>query len=202
MNNSKLIPIDTYLSYIEHTENPLSSDVFVINKENCVFLFDCGNNPSFISIFKALGKFRIVFSHFHLDHIGNLSKLTPEDIYLSKNTFGYIHKGQIINEKTLLLKGFLEIIPISSSHAKGCLALNINHTYCLLGDATYATSKDGKQVYNAQLLKGLIDDLKKIDTKFFILSHDPRLIKKEDLLSSLNNIYATREANNSYIAVY
>lgn len=60
-----------------------------------------------------------------------------------KNTFRYTKTGTVIEEDTWFQDGDvrLHLFPIPSSHAKGSLALEVDETWCFLGDAAYATQK-------------------------------------------------------------
>ena len=196
---ASLLKINDNLARIEHTENPLSADVFVITHNDHTYFFDVGNNEEFLPIMQSYGKATIVLSHFHLDHIGSIAKVDCGEIYLSKHTFGYIHQGIIVTEKQTLENGFLELIPLTSSHSDGSLALNVNHEYCLVGDALYTKEKNGKSVYNVQKLNELIKQLNQIDTQYFVVSHEDEIKTKEQTLMELKTIYNRRQKNEAFI---
>ena len=75
----------------------------------------------------------------------------------------------MIEEDTWFQDGdvWLHLFPIPSSHAKGSLALEVDETWCFLGDAAYATQKNGQTVYNAERLLAEIRVLKNVRAPHF-----------------------------------
>ena len=145
---------------------------------------------------------RVILSHFHPDHIGNLSEISCEAVYQGKNTFRYTKTGTVIEEDTWFQDGdvWLHLFPIPSSHAKGSLALEVDETWCFLGDAAYATQKNGQTVYNAERLLAEIRVLKNVRAPHFFLSHsEPFQQNKEDVLEWMEAIYEKRKRDESYI---
>ncbi len=199
-----MTPIIDKISYIKATENPLSADVGVIYGEDYVYLFDVGNSDVTLEAIDGLEKEKkVILSHFHPDHIGNLDRGQWQEIFLGKNTFGYTHRGTVVEQDIYLEDGVkLHIFPLPSSHAKGSIGLEVNGKYAFLGDATYATQKAGKVVYNAGILAEEIRVLEKLDAKYFMLSHrEPFVQEKEVVLSELKAIYARRKQGEPYIEV-
>ena len=128
------------ISYQPATREPLSAEVFFINKNNNLYVYDVGNGEiEFPDVHK-----HVVLSHFHPDHISNLSKLENYTLYQSKNTSKYT---KIENYKTELNENVC-IFEIPSSHAKGCLGLLVDG-YLLVGDALYMSNKG---LYNVNAL--------------------------------------------------
>lgn len=195
----EIIKINSYLYKFNHIDNPLTADVFVIISANGRYAFDVGNNDGFVLELNKLNLKGIIISHFHQDHIGNINKVKSDNLYLSEQTYKYVHRGEIVNQRTNLEDGFLEIIPLTSSHSNGSLAVNVNHEYCLVGDAFYSQLKSGGNVYNSQKLKQLIDELTQIDTKYFYSSHQDSPILKEKAIAELKLIYAKRDKNDPFI---
>ena len=197
-----MIKINNYISYIPATNTPLSADVCFIECTHKVYIFDVGSNQESLNEINNLIKEKtVILSHFHQDHCNNIKKLLPVEIYLGKKTFDYVKSGKIINEKIMIKDGItLEIIPIPSTHSKGSLVLNCNYEYLFVGDALYMTTIDNKKVYNVQLLKETIESLKRINTKFILLSHDEKFIyTKEEVIKELEEYYSKRIQNNPYI---
>lgn len=119
-----------------------------------------------------------------------------------KNTFRYTKTGTVIEEDTWFQDGDvrLHLFPIPSSHAKGSLALEVDETWCFLGDAAYATQKSGQTVYNAERLLAEIRVLKNVRAPYFLLSHsEPFQQNKEDVLEWMEATYEKRKRDESYI---
>lgn len=194
---------DPRLSYIPPTDNPLSANVVLIRGDSFLWLYDMGASPDVASYIQEQGcSIRAVISHFHPDHMANISRLSCDEIYQGKNTYGYTHRGVIIDKEEWLTDGDLRLhlFPVPSSHAKGSLALEVNETWCFLGDAPYATRKNGRTVYNTSLLLEQIRLLKKIQAPYFLISHnEPFLQKKEDVMEWLEGIAALRKPTEAYI---
>lgn len=194
------------MSYIEPTEDPLSANAVLAKGAHFLWAFDVGNNPEGANIINSKGlELKVILSHFHPDHIGNLSLLSPLEIYQGKNTFGYTHSGEIVDELTEITDGDLNIklIPMPSSHAKGSLAALINNEYLLLGDSTYTGYKAGKGViYNTSLLGEMLKILKGIDAPFFLRSHhEPFVESKAFVIKELEEIYNKRVSGEPYIVI-
>ena len=189
------------ISYIPSQENPLSSDVAII-KGKKIYLFDVGSSDvAFEDIQMIDGDKCAIISHFHPDHIGNLTRLTELPIYVSTNTFKYTNRGTIIEKDIILEEGIVAFL-IPSSHAKGSLGLIVNDEYVFIGDALAPSMKKGKVVYNAQLVLECIRLFKSIEAPYFIQSHRMnRVDKKEEVIEKLDDIYAQRKGQESYIEI-
>ena len=189
------------ISYIPAQESPLSADVAII-KGKRTYLFDVGSSDAaFKEIQMIEGDKCAIISHFHPDHMGNLSRLFELPLYVSSNTFKYTNSGTII-EKTTRLEDGIEVFLIPSSHAKGSLGLIVNGEYVFIGDALAPTMKKGKVVYNAQLVLECIKLFKSIEAPYFIQSHRmDRVYKKEEIIAKLENIYAQRNGQEAYIEI-
>lgn len=190
--------INSKISYIAASNIPLSSDIGIINNGNRVWLYDVGNDST--SIQSLTGKYHIVLSHFHLDHIGNLNQLNVDNLYVSRNTFEYIGRG-IIVERDIYMEN-LHIFPLPSSHTKGSLGLEIDEMYAFVGDALYSKSNAEYYIYNAQLLKEELEALKRIKAKYLLVSHlEDMLMNKEEAIQQLESIYARRDRSSHEILV-
>lgn len=195
------------ITYLTPTEIPLSSNVVLIEGSHTLWVYDVGSHPVIPEILwqKAaqIGKeIRVILSHFHPDHIANLSQIPCAEIYQGKNTFRYTQKGTIVEKAIFIDDGSmqLQLFPVPSSHAKGSLALEVNHTWCFLGDAVYATQKRGQHVYNAERLLAEICCLKNVQAPWFLSSHsEPFQQKKEDVIGQLEIIYSRRVLGEPYI---
>ena len=194
---------------------PLSADVFIVEGQNNIYMYDTGNGDESLNEIKSIlneysdKPVKIIISHFHPDHMGNIDKIEKDKIYASTNTIKYMNEkdkelSEIVSDRLEITDGKLnlDIIYLPSSHAKGCIAMNINREICLLGDATYSTMKAGQIVYNRSLLSEELATLNKIDTKKFVLSHQKELFKsKESVINELKEIYKSSNKNDEYISL-
>ncbi|MCQ2524075.1 MAG: MBL fold metallo-hydrolase [Lachnospiraceae bacterium] len=190
---SKVCRINDDICYIEGYESPLSSDIALIRNEDSTWLFDVGMGPEIIK--DLSGSYKVVLSHFHPDHVGNIEKVKCDNLYVSKETFKHIHVGEIVESD--LYFGNIHIFLLPSSHAKGCLGLEVGGEYAFLGDALCPKFKDGNRIYNAQLLKTQIDLLKSLKAKYVLLSHEMgSIIDKTEKISELESIYKMRNKDS------
>lgn len=194
------------ISYIEPSDNPLSANVVMIKDNDKVWLYDVGNHPDIPDMLKNAiptdTQVNIILSHFHPDHIGNINKLKYTELYQGKNTYKYTHSGNIV-ESDMYIKNStteLHIFPIASSHAKGCIALEVNKEYCFVGDALYPANSKEFRRYNAGILLEGIRQLENISADKIMLSHKSRFqYPKSAILKWLKGIYAKRDKNSAYI---
>ena len=92
----KEIRINDKISYIECSEDPLSADVGIIREPDGIWLYDVGND---VRNLEGLdGKYNVVLSHFHLDHVGSLEKLNVQTLFLSKETQKHLNQQGVITE--------------------------------------------------------------------------------------------------------
>lgn len=190
--------ISEKISYIAACDNPLSADIGIIKSGDTFWLFDVGNGENRTP--ELDNRYRVVLSHFHQDHIGNINKIQSEEVYVSKTTYEHVHKGTVVTEDLYI--GGLHIFPLPSSHAPGCLGLEVDNTYVFVGDALYSRIKDDNYVYNVQLLKDEIEVIKKLKAPFILVSHYAGMIRnREDVIEELETIYSMRNRNSSEILV-
>ncbi|MBQ3763041.1 MAG: MBL fold metallo-hydrolase [Clostridia bacterium] len=193
-----MIAISDRISYIEATDDPLSADIGIVRDGGKIWLYDVGNDERAVSGLKD--SYRIVLSHFHADHTGNLERLRVEALYVSKETGAHVHAGTLVQSDLTI--GGLHIFPLPSSHAKGCLGLETDEGFAFVGDGLYSRVKDGFYVYNATLLKDEIEVLRSLRAEYLLVSHFRGLIrKKADVLKELSEIYAMRSKNDPEIKV-
>lgn len=196
--------INSRISYIPATNNPLSSDIGLVRGRNCIYIYDVGACEESRQYINSLTEPKnIIISHFHLDHSGNLSDIAYDKLYVGKETYKYTNAGIIVTEPLVIEDDILlELIPIPATHSKGSLILNVNREYVFLGDCLYTAKHAGQRCYNSQLLKAQIDVLKKLECKYFLLSHDRHFVyKKQVVIRWLEGIYSRRDKNSSYINV-
>lgn len=192
------ITINEKISFLASSENPLSAEIGIIRENGATWLYDVGNGENRVA--GSDEGYNVVLSHFHEDHAGNIEKIPLKELYVSKETYAHVHKGTIVSSGLSI--GNLRIFPLPSSHAKGCLGLEVADTYAFVGDALYCKSQNGRYVYNAQLLKEEIEVLKKLRAPFLLVSHFNGLIrKKEDVIAELETIYQKRVPSDPEIQI-
>lgn len=218
--------ISENISYIEATNpviqgTPLSADIGLIKARDFTWIYDVGNNAASLNYLSGIPNKKIVISHFHPDHMENLKDLMFDTLYVSPHTYKYLHKLpttpddsalyrinsceiQIVEKDIYFDDGCnIHIFPLPSSHARGCLGLEIDETYAFLGDAIYASLCQDKKGYNVQLLRELIETLERIKAPFVLPSHKKGLIRdKKSVLYMLNKIYSGRVAGNPFIEIH
>ena len=195
---SDIIEISDRISYIEATEDPLSADIGIVRDGERVWLYDVGDGEK--SIEGLDGCFNVVLSHFHLDHTGNIGRISASDIFASAETRRHIGCGTVVTDD--LYFGDLHIFPLPSSHAKGSLGLEVCGAFAFVGDALYSRVKDGFYIYNAQLLRDEIRVLKRLRADRLLVSHFKGLIReKRDVIAELEEIYGMRNGGDPEIKV-
>lgn len=200
------INIADRLSYWKARSSPLSSDIGIFEGREYTWVFDAGNGDIAAECLKSLPKpRRVVLSHFHQDHIGSLNEAEFDSLYQGAYTFKHTGMGDIVRDSMTFEDGALiRLFEIPSSHAKGCIGMEINETYAFLGDSTYCTAKNpqGRYAYNATLLFDELRVLKSLRAEYFLLSHDETFIrKKDDVVAELEEIYGRREPKCPYIFI-
>ena len=198
------ISIDKRLSYWKASQDPLSADVGVLEGDRYTWIFDVRNSPEAADCIRSLSRpKRVVLSHFHQDHIGNWREVEFETLYQGAYTFQHTGVGEIVRGGLTLEDGVLiRLFEIPSSHAKGCIGMEADGMYAFLGDATYCTAKhpQGRLAYNANLLADEIAVLRALQAPYFLLSHNDAFMRpKADVLAELEEIYAQRDPQSSYI---
>lgn len=209
--------IDEKIGYIEASQNPLSADIGIIRDAGVLWLYDVGNGDEGLLKIPD-GCHSVVISHFHPDHCGNILKVDADKIYVSRETYKHIMKSVsladkdenaidelhiedrlIVVDKDIYL-GKMHIFLLPSTHAQGCLGMEVDEKYAFVGDAIYGKEKGGKHVYNAQLLKEEIEKLKSLKAEKLLISHHRGMLTdKNHMIAFLEKIYARREKNNPYI---
>ena len=99
---SKLIKINDEISYLDATEDPISSNVVFIKPKNSqtTWIFDVGMTSLAAQEINAVqGKKIVVISHFHPDHLFNINRISYDELYLSAHTFKYAKKGIVVKNK-------------------------------------------------------------------------------------------------------
>lgn len=208
------VKITERISYIPASKEPLSADVIFIEGEEYLYVFDVGNNVQVAEYINGIPKKKkVILSHFHADHIGNLGRVACETVFCGTETKKHMEKISpytmetygdtvCVAEPVFLTDGIsIAIYPVPSSHAKESLLL-LAEDYIFLGDSLYCQTKGNLAVYNAQLLQEEIRLLKDLPATYVFSSHEKRPVKPKTVaVRFLEQIYAKREKNNPYIAV-
>ena len=166
---------------IPAVDEPLSADVFIIAGDERYYVFDVGTSDEAHAAIAALDKpVWAILSHFHQDHIGNMSRLCPEKVLAGARTCKYVDRATLV-DAPLTIRDGVEIIvqPCVSPHAPGCLIATVDGEYTLIGDLTYARPGVGQGD-----AKGMMNVLKRVESRCFVPSHvqgDPRREKAEML---------------------
>ncbi len=192
------------ITYLPATLEPLSADVFFIESDDAVFIYDVGSCVAARERIEGITKDKIiVLSHFHADHTDNLLKIHFKELYAGRETIKHMGFGvQVIGETVLRADIPIRLVPLPSSHAKGCVVLCYGREYAFCGDALYTGEHVVKSVYNAQKLKEMIGILKGIDVKYFVLSHEEFPIRpKGEVIRSLELVYEGWVKDGPYIII-
>ena len=84
------INITEQISYIKASDNPLSADVILVDGQEYLYVFDVGNNEQVAEYLNAIPKKkRVILSHFHTDHMGNIGRVQWENVFFGANTEKY-----------------------------------------------------------------------------------------------------------------
>ena len=183
-------------------DDPLSSDVFTIQGRNTTFIFDAGASDIAADYINGIeGDKILVISHFHQDHTANVGRLQGiKAIYGGRKTCDHIKTGTVVNEKLGLLDGVaIDVMPLTSCHAKGSLMMCLNSTWLFVGDAMCPCSTPLGEGWNAGMLLSTIREIGSVDAQWVIPSHTGEVLSKDEAVARLKSVYAKRDGNNPYI---
>ena len=195
----KLLKIADEISYFPHRESPLSADVGIVHCDDGLWIYDVGSiEENATAVNDLQGYKNVVLSHFHQDHTGNIEHVTYDRLYAGAFTCRRLGVGTAV-EGHLFFDNGIHLFLLPSSHAKGCVGLEYGD-YAFLGDAAYSMVKDGQAAYNVGILKEQITVLKSLRADWFLLSHsEPFACHRTEVISQLEEIYASRDRYSSYI---
>lgn len=186
--------ISAYLQYLPSNQEPLSADVYLVHGDQYEYVFDVGNSEEALNCLSGIQKKKVVIlSHYHKDHVGNIDRLQYKALYVGDVTRDTIQKGTVIENELTIQDGVtIKIRHCPSPHVSGSLIVTINGEYTLLADL-YFTKPD----YNRQIAKEMLDTLKGIDTKYFVVSHQEKdnVFEKEAFLRELCAYFLCTERN-------
>ena len=87
------IKITDDISYIKASDNPLSADVILVEGQEYLYVFDVGNNEQVAEYVNDIPKRkRVILSHFHTDHMGNIGRVHWDTVYFGANTEKYFQQ--------------------------------------------------------------------------------------------------------------
>ena len=176
------------IKYLPATDNPLSADVYFIEGDRYCYIYDVGNDDhSLHSINQADKETVIILSHYHKDHIGNMERIDVRNLYVGKKTYETIRKGKIVENAFTIHDGVkIEVIPCQSPHTEGSLIINIDNEYTLIADLYFT-----RPPFDVSKAMKMIETLKSIDTKYFVVSHQEaeKVIPKEKLILELYDYF-------------
>lgn len=169
-------------------EEPLSADVFIIEGDARYYVFDVGTNDEAFAAISALDKpVWVILSHFHRDHIGNMTRLSPEKVLAGARTCKYVPGATLVDAPLTIRDGVeITVQPCVSPHAPGCLIATVDGDVTLIGDLHYARPGVGQGE-----VKGMLNVLKTVRTRYFVPSHvqgDPR-VEKDALLREIRDYF-------------
>ena len=194
----KTIPINDRIRYIEATEDPLSADIGIVRDGDRFWLYDVGSRPEAVA--ELTGEYWVVLSHFHRDHTANLERVRTAALYVSEQTREHLQRGSILRQAQCF--GDVRLFPLPSSHAEGCLGMEVGGEYAFVGDALYSRVRDGCYVFNAQVLQEEIAVLSALRAPYLLVSHFKGLIRERAaVLRELEAIYARRNRNQAEIQI-
>lgn len=85
------IGITDNISYIKASDAPLSADVILVDGQEYLYVFDVGNNEKVAEYLNSIPKKkRVILSHFHPDHMGNIGRVEFETVFVGGNTEKYL----------------------------------------------------------------------------------------------------------------
>lgn len=183
--------------YVEGDDSSFPSPkIGIILGSEKALLVDVGNVPSRLEEAleflkeKGIAAYEVALTHFHDDHIKNVSLLNPDiKIYCSKNTSRYLKRAnEIVKEDVELDFGGTraELVLVPSLHSKGSLAV-LADKFLFIGDALYSHEKDGVSYFNAQVVYEEKKRLESLSFNYLINAHEGPLMKKEEVLTLLEN---------------
>jgi glyoxylase-like metal-dependent hydrolase (beta-lactamase superfamily II) len=174
----------------------ICSDIGIIKGEKETLLVDVGASAKQVQLLSDLLNkgnlkpvLKIILTHFHPDHLKNLSYFPGDEVYASKNTSRYVKVTNLVNENIEIDLGsiHLEVFQIPSIHAKGSLGVYVKEDQIMfVGDALCLKEKDGQLYTNKDISLNTVSTLKKYQIKDFIYGHKGQFASCEQTLKFLD----------------
>lgn len=170
---------------------PLSSDAFIVEGDERYYVFDVGASDAAYEAIAALDKpAMVILSHFHRDHTENMKRLALGEVLVGARTRKQLGLGMVV-DAPLTIRDGVEIVvrPCVSPHAPGCLIATVDGAYTLIGDLHYARPGTGQGE-----AKGMLNELRRLDTQWFIVSHaeDDPTVEKNLLLDEIRMYFGIK----------
>lgn len=183
MNKISLHMIDQYVGYIDGDDSTICSRIGVIKGKESSLLIDVGCSLRQYQAFKEIKLQNaflnniggIILTHFHHDHIGNANRFAEYRVYGSSNTARYVHVTDIINKKTNISLGNINISVdlVPANHARGSLLIYVQEDQVMfIGDTLHLTDKEEKKYTNKDICLNMINKIKEYPTKIYIEGHN------------------------------
>lgn len=192
------------ISYLPASLEPLSSDIGFVHGDRYEWIFDLGSNEEALHIVQEIDREKnVILSHFHKDHTDNLKRISYDNLYCGDYTKKKFGKGIEVKAPITFEDGVrITMFPLPSLHSKGAVGLEVDEEYAFLGDVVYGMMKNGKAVFNINLLKEMILVLESLKAEKFLISHDAAFIKsKEEVIAELNKLYKMRRPGEAYVVL-
>lgn len=188
----QLKKISPRISYLPASWEPLSADVGFVRGETGTWIFDVGaSDEAARAVSEISGTKRVVLSHFHRDHIGNIGRVSYDALYCGDYTLRKTPGG--IRVAAPMKVDGVTLFPVPSAHVKGAVGL-LTDGFAFVGDALYPGRKGGHPVYNFNTLSETIRAVEEIPAEKLLLSHAPGLVReKGKILETLRAWLATRK---------
>lgn len=176
---------------IPSVSEPLSSDAFIIEGDARYYVFDVGASDAAFEAIAALRKpVTVILSHFHRDHTENMKRLALDEVLVGARTRKQLGCGTLV-DAPLTIRDGVEIVvrPCVSPHAPGCLIATVDDTHTFIGDLHYARPGTGQGE-----AKGMLNELKRLETGTFIVSHSQSepVVEKNLLLDEIRVHFGIR----------
>ncbi len=200
MRKPEIISINDNICYLRQTRNPLSAEVVFIWDRDTTWIYDVGSCDFAAECINLIPSPKnIVLSHYHEDHYTNLNRVSWDKLYCGRHGVKRMGQGIVVQDE--VQAGGVKLFTFPSSHARSCVGLQFGD-YAFLGDGTYSDEKGSLQFYNSQKLQAEIEFLKKLDVKYFGISHDRKFIRpKESIILFLEHIYKKRRSDSPIIEI-
>ena len=212
--------ISETIEYIEAVDTPLSAEVCFVHGNGELFVFDAGCGEDVLS--ETLGAIKaaarpvsVILSHFHTDHVENISRMPYDRLFVSGYTAKQLSKKGyfsvddkrivIVPEKEPLSVGTtaenedIIVRALPSSHSKGSLMMEAG-SFAFLGDGAYPMTKNGERVYNNTCLNEEINTLKQIKADTCFLCHVFEKPKTRIwVVNRMQIIYSHRDKDSAFV---